>query len=283
MRALMHPSRPQPPHRLARRALPWGLAAVASLSAAALALSGQAPAPVAITELRVGIDPAAWPAGTGERDYTSGAFEAAYARELAQRLGATPTLVPLPPEAQAGALREGRVDLVLARTGAGAPGPGARHALPTGYRSGLGVSMRADSPVRRWEDLRERRVCTSADNRRAQALARRLGAQLQTHAAPAQALVQVRLGACDAAILDQALIAPLLAQKEWTPFAAPLPPTEASALQAWLAPAREALAAPLRAAVAELADPAHWAARRQKWAANVAFEVYYDQTGPDCH
>ena len=155
--------------------------------------------------------------------------------------------------------------------------------LSTGYRSGLSVSMRADRPVRDWDGLRHRTLCTSADNTRAQALAARLNARLQVHAAPAQALVRVRTGDCDAAVLDHAQLAPLLAQKEWTKFAAPLRPTEASALQVWLAPSRRALAAPLRAAMAELDDPLRWAQRRQTWASNVAFEVYYDQTGPDCH
>lgn len=279
MRALMHPSTSS----FVRRALPWGLAGALTLAASAFALIGQAaPAPGTITDLRVGIDARAWPVSTGERDYTSGAFEPVYARELAQRLGATLTLVPLPPDGPWRALREGEVDLVLGRAEAGGGAEGLP-VLSTGYRSGLGVSMRADRPVRDWDGLRHRTLCTSADNTRAQALAARLNARLQVHAAPAQALVRVRTGDCDAAVLDHAQLAPLLAQKEWTKFAAALPPTETSALQAWLAPSRAALAAPLRAAMAELDDPLRWAQRRQTWASNVAFEVYYDQTGPDCH
>lgn len=279
MRALMHPSTSS----FVRLALPWGLAATLTLAASAFALIGRAaPAAGAITELRVGIDARARPVSTGERDYTSGAFEAVYARDLAQRLGATLTLVPLPPDGAWRALREGEVDLVLGRAGAGGGAEGLP-VLRTGYHSGLGVSMRADRPARGWDELRHRTLCTSADNTRAQALAARLGARLQVHAAPAQALVRVRTGDCDAAILDHAQLAPLLARKEWTRFAATLPPTGSSALQAWLAPARAALAAPLRAAMAELDDPLRWAQRRQAWAANVAFEVHYDQTGPDCH
>lgn len=267
-----------------RLALPWGLAGALTLIVGAFALISQAaPAPIPLTELRVGIDARALPVSTGERDYTSGAFEAVYARELAQRLGAARlTLVPLRNDEPWRALREGEVDLVLGRAEAGRDTEGLP-SLPTGYRSGLGVSMRADRPTRDWSELSHRTLCTSSDNTRAQALAARLGARLQVHAAPAQALVQVRTGVCDAAVLDHAQLAPLLAQKEWTKFAATLSPTEASALQAWLAPSREALAAPLRAAMAELDDPLRWAQRRQTWAANVAFEVYYDQTGPDCH
>lgn len=279
MRALMHPSTSS----FMRRALPCGLAGALTLIASAFALIGQAaPAPITLTELRVGIDARALPVSTGERDYTSGAFEAVYARELAQRLGARLTLVPLRNDEPWRALREGEVDLVLGRAEAGTGAEGLP-VLPTGYRSGLGVSMRADRPMRGWSELRHRTLCTSSDNTRAQALAARLGARLQVHAAPAQALVQVRTGVCDAAVLDHAQLVPLLAQKEWTKFAATLPPTEASALQAWLAPSRAALAAPLRAAMAELDDPLRWTQRRQTWAANVAFEVYYDQTGPDCH
>ena len=280
MHVLMHPSRSS---SFVRRALPWGLAGALTLAAGAFALIGQAaPAPITLTELRVGIDARALPVSTGERDYTSGGFEAVYARELAQRLGAALTLVPLRNDEPWRALREGEVDVVLGRAEIGGDAEGLP-VLPTGYRSGLGVSMRTDRPAHGWDALRHRTLCTSSDNTRAQALAARLGARLQVHAAPAQALVRVRTGDCDAAVLDHAQLASLLAQKEWAKFAATLPPTEASALQAWLAPSRAALAAPLRAAMAELDDPLHWAQRRQTWAANVAFEVHYDQTGPDCH
>ncbi|MBL0943892.1 MAG: transporter substrate-binding domain-containing protein [Hydrogenophaga sp.] len=259
-----------------RRALPW-LSAAAALAALAVAARAPDPAPPPAT-LRVGVAPGALPVSTGERDYTSGGFEAVYAKELAQRLGAALTLVPLAPEAQAAALQRGEVDLVLGRGDADAA-----TGIATGYRSGLGVSMRADTPVRRWEDLRGRVVCTSADNRAAQARAERLGARLRVLAAPAQALVQVRTGGCDAALLDHAQLAPLLSQKEWAKFAAGLPATAPDALWLRLSPARAALDVPVRAAVAALDDPPQWARRRQTWASNVAFEVYFDQTGPDCH
>ncbi|MBL0920112.1 MAG: transporter substrate-binding domain-containing protein [Hydrogenophaga sp.] len=252
-------------------------AAVAVVTFATLAAGANtAPAPAT---LRVGIDPSTLPVSTGERDYTNGAFETVYAHELAQRLGATLTLVPLPHAAQDQALQAGEVDLVLTRAAGNASG----RSLATGYRSGLGVSMRSDTPVRHWQDLKGRVVCTSADNVQAQEQAVRLGAQLQLHAAPAQALVQVRMGGCDAAVLDHAQLGPLLARKEWTKFTAALPATEAAPLVARVAPAREALQAHLQRAVNALDDPALWAQRHQTWASNVAFEVYYDQTGPDCH
>ncbi len=270
---------PKSPHLLTPHR---GLAALAAAAAAVVTFATLAvgasthPAPAT---LRVGVDPSALPVSTGERDYTNGAFDTVYAHELAQRLGATLTLVPLPPSAHDQALQSGVVDLVLTRTAGSATG----RSLATGYRSGLGVSMRSDTNIRRWQDLKGRVVCTSADNVPAQAQAARLGARLQLHAAPAQALVQVRMGGCDAAILDHAQLGPLLARKEWAKFAATLPATEATPLVARVAPAREALQAHLQRAVSALDEPALWAQRHQTWASNVAFEVYYDQTGPDCH
>ena len=155
--------------------------------------------------------------------------------------------------------------------------------LSTGYASGLSVSMRSDTPVRAWKDLSGQVVCTSADNTRAQRQAAHIGAVLQVFDAPAQALVRVRTGECAAAILDRSPLDVLLARKEWLKFAATLPPTGEEPLQAVLAEGRTDLIAPVRAAVLAIGAGEQWAQRHQKWASNVAFEVYFDQTGPDCH
>ena len=240
-------------------------------------------APPALGELRIGVAPATLPVSTGERDYTNGGFEAVYAQELARHLGVPVRLVTLPHETQAQALRQGEVDLVLARASKSATAEPGLRAIDTGYRSGVSVAMRADTKVRRWDQLAGQPLCTSADNLGAQAQARQVKGQLKVFDAPAQALLHVRTGECAAALLDRSQLETLLAQKEWAKFSATLPATEATALQAWLPEARADLATPLQAAVREIGSATHWAQRRQTWASNVAFEVYFDQTGPDCH
>ncbi len=279
-----------PPHSIDERALRkliWltVLGIVALCGAVFLAIESRAAvsAPVPPKALRIGLAPSTLPVSTGERDYTNGGFEAAYARELAQQLGVEVELVPLPRETLAQALRADEVDLVLARPDPAQKPADDLRALDTGYRSGLGVAMRSDTDVRAWADLAGRVVCTTAENPRAHEQATQVKGRVQVYAAPAQALMRVRTGECAAAILDRAQLEPLLAQKEWLKFSATLPPTSTQPLQAWLAEDRDDLAAPVRAAVLEIGSNAHWAQRRQKWAANVAFEVYFDQTGPDCH
>ncbi len=260
-----------------------GIAVLCAAVFVAIGPRAAATAPLPVQALRVGLAPASLPVSTGERDYTNGGFEAVYAQELARQLGVPVQLVPLPHEAQAQALRQGQVDLVLARPDhPDQPEEGLR-VLATGYQSGLSVAMRSDTDVRAWKDLVGRVLCTSSDNARAQAQAAALGGSLKVFAAPAQALAQVRTGACAAALLDRAPLDALFAKNEWAKFSATLPPTDPSALVAWVADDRADLAAPLRAAVAQLGSTVQWEQRRQKWASNVAFEVYFDQIGPDCH
>lgn len=271
----------------ALRKLIWltalGLAALCAAVAVAIESREATAAPLPVAALRIAITPSHLPVSTGERDYTNGSFDAAYARELAQQLGVEAELVPLPRDAQWNALQQGQVDLVLARPDDAQPTPAGLRVLTTGYSSGLSVSMRSDTTVRDWKALSGQVVCTSADNTRAQQQARQIGSVLKVFDAPAQALVRVRTGECAAAILDRSPLDALLARKEWLKFAATLPPTGEQPLQAVLADSRAELVAPVRAAVQAIGTGEHWAQRQQKWASNVAFEVYFDQTGPDCH
>ncbi|WP_171020032.1 transporter substrate-binding domain-containing protein [Hydrogenophaga sp. 2FB] len=266
--------------------VPWliamGILALCAAVFGAIESRAAAAAPLPVKALRIGVAPRSLPVSTGERDYTNGSPDAAYAQELAHQLGVEAVLVPLPAHAQATALQDGAVDLVVTRAPVGPPSPAAR-VLHTGHSTGLGVAMRSDTAVREWSQLAGRVVCVTADNARAQAQALRVGGRVRVFDAPAQALVRVRTGDCDAALLDRAPLDALLAHKEWAKFAATLPRTDVHPLVAWVAHEREDLAAPLFAAVNALGSTPQWAQRHQKWAANVAFEVYFDQTGPDCH
>lgn len=277
-----HTSNERPLRRLA-----WltalGLSALCTAVFMAIESRAASSAPLPVKQLRIGVAPTTLPVSTGERDYTNAGFEAVYALELARHLGVDALLVPLPPGAQVQALRQGDVDLVLARADGVHEKEAGLRVLSTGYQSGLSVAMRSDTDVRAWQDLAGRVVCATADNSRAHTQAEQVQGRLKVFHAPAQALVQVRTGECAAAILDSSQLEPLLAQKEWRKFSATLPTTRNSALEAWLPEGRDDLAAPIRTAVLAIGSTASWAQRRQKWAANVAFEVYFDQTGPDCH
>lgn len=154
-------------------------------------------------------------------------------------------------------------------------------ALALGYRSGLSVAMRSDTAIRRWEDLAGRTVCASEANAEGQRLARSHGARVVVARAPAVALMQLRTGACDASIHDRVLLDALFTSRAWAKFSATLPPTQPTVLA--LVPAPTASGEILRQAAPALADPAAWRQRQARWGATVAFEVYRDQVGGDCH
>lgn len=282
--ACCNPGVKRVPPCLPRPAWLLALLSAALAVAAAWAVPGpgtrDAPAPP-WTALRIGVAAPAMPLASPTRNYTEEGHELALARALGERLGAAPQFVALAPEDFAQALADGRVDAVLTRQSPPAQ-PGVQ-VLRSGYRSGTAAAMRSDTRLRRWDDLRGRTVCVSHANLAAQALAQRHGARIRLLDAPAQALVEVRTGACDAALHDQAQLQALFERKEWHKFSATLPPAEPGELLLLAARDRPQALAALQQALAGERQPQAWRARNERWAANVAFEVYFDQIGPDCH
>lgn len=254
----------------------WGLPAAVGAARAA-------PEHAAWDRLRIGVAHEAMPLVSDTRRYTEEGHEVALARAVGERLGVAPEFVALRVEEFAGALAEGRVDAVLTRTPPRDADAAQLDAVPTGYRSGVSVAMRSDTPVRRWEDLRGRTLCVSRAHVQGQALARALQARVRVLDAPAQALVLVRTGECDAALHDRAQLDALFARKEWHKFSATLEPKELSPLLLLTVHSLAQAARELKQALAEEGRAEAWQTRNQKWAANVAFEVYFDQMGPDCH
>lgn len=276
--------------RLPRRAWLLALLAAALAVAAGWSLSApgtrdaQAAAPARPwAALRIGLAAPAMPLASPTRNYTEEGHELALARALGERLGAVPQFVALAPGDFAQALADGRVDAVLTRQSPGTPALPGVQALRSGYRSGTAASMRSDTRLRHWDELRGRTVCVSRANLPAQALAQRHGARIRLLDAPAQALVAVRTGACDAALHDQAQLQALFERQEWHKFSATLPAAAPSELLLLAAQDRPQVLAALQQALAAERQPQAWRARNARWAANVAFEVYFDQIGPDCH
>lgn len=215
------------------------------------------------------------------RLYTEDGFEIELARELGERLGRPVTLVRLDKDKIVPALSAGAVDIALSRQAPAEPSP--VRTIPTGFSSGLAVSMRTDTVIHRWEDLAGRLICVAEANEPARLLAESFGARVRLERAPARALMHVRTGDCDAAIHDQALLEPLFGNREWKKFSATLPATAPTELRALLAPAGGPRSEELTRAVAALGSSDAWGHRVARWAANVAFEVYLDQEAPDCH
>lgn len=163
------------------------------------------------------------------------------AERLARQLGLPLQLRRLAAGDAAAQLASGAVDLVLADRRDGAPlaaqAPGMA-VVGTGYATAPKAVIRGDTALRRWQDVAGRSVCMADAAQGAQALAQRHGATVRTYRAPSDALVAVREGACDLALIDDAVWAPLMKFPEWKKFSATLAPQGPRAELVWLAAAR---------------------------------------------
>jgi polar amino acid transport system substrate-binding protein len=178
-------------------------------------------------------------------------------------------------------LRDGDADLLLASVDAGALR--GTMLVPTGYVAGPMAIMRSDTDIKRWEQLKGRTVCVSEGGRYVGTIAARYGAIEKVLRAPADSLLALRTGRCDAAVHDDAMLEELLKLPEWKKFSARLPAVQRTPL-VFAVPAGDAPSAALLQQVAS-----DWRASgfldqlMKKRARSIAFEVYLDQDVPDCH
>jgi polar amino acid transport system substrate-binding protein len=267
-----------------------GMVALAGLAVAATYppvdhVPSKAPSAAATSRqaLRIGVE--ALPRGELPGDtrlYTEEGLEFELGQRLASGLGRDLRFVQVALAQRARALGEGKIDVFVGRFDA-RPVPAGVDVILSGYRSGLSVAMRTDTSIRHWQDLAGRTVCASSNNLRARDAAIRHGALVKLNDVPAQSLMQVRTGDCDAAIHDANLLQPLLQDQKWQKFSASLPATEALPLAVAVARTDPALSAAVAQAMAASRQAASWQAPAKKWASNVAFEVYLEQESPDCH
>ncbi|RFB74030.1 MULTISPECIES: transporter substrate-binding domain-containing protein [unclassified Herbaspirillum] len=185
------------------------------------------------------------------------------------------------------ALKGARPDIALitveegaARSGTAADGS---VLIPTGYSAGAMAIMRTDTDIKKWEQLKGRTVCLSEGGSYVGQMAARYGAIEKVMRAPADSLLAVRIGQCDAAVHDDTMLKELLKLPEWKKFSAQLPAQSRSALMIKVPAADGAAIAYFRQTVAEWSRGDFWAALKKKWSNTVAFEVYLDQNVPDCH
>ncbi|EJN09600.1 transporter substrate-binding domain-containing protein [Herbaspirillum sp. YR522] len=231
--------------------------------------------------LRVGLDyvPPVYKGGMKFR--TPERIDTVLAEDLAGQFKLKPDLVGNGPDA-ARSFRGARADVVLTLAGDGEAPTADTVVIPTGYSAGGMAIMRTDTTIKKWEDLKGRTVCMSEGGPYVGSLASRYGAVEKVMRAPADALLAVRVGECDAAVHDDAMMKTLLKLPEWKKFSAQLAPTGRRQLVLKVRGADAADLAALRQAAARWSDD-YWAGVKKKWANDVAFEVYLDQNVPDCH
>lgn len=158
-----------------------------------------------------------------------------------------------------------------------------RVVIPTGYRAGIMAIMRTDTDIRRWEDLRGRSVCLTDGSGLAGQMQARYGAIEKVYRAPADALLDLRIGACDAAVHDSTMLEALLEFPEWKKFSARLPVQQTRELAFVLPRNQPQLAQTLASQVQAWKDADLLAGITRQSARDIAFEVYLDQEVPDCH
>ncbi|GLK78249.1 hypothetical protein GCM10008171_35030 [Methylopila jiangsuensis] len=250
--------------------------------AAAGAVSATGPATkAAAAPLRIGLATPQAPETQGGRIYLEEGFEGDLASALAGRLKTKAQIVRLGPDEADAALRDGRIDLLVARAGpAAAPNV---EAFPVGYASGQSAALRSDTDIRDWSDLRGRTACVSKANLAGRRLAEAHGATLRLASAPAAALIDLRTGLCDASIHDAALLKPLLEKRIWRKFSATLPETAPTTLAVVASTRQPDVVEWAAEATAAIAGAAGWKQRAASWASTVDFEVYRDQVAADCH
>ncbi len=155
--------------------------------------------------------------------------------------------------------------------------------IPTGYRAGIMAIMRTDTDIRGWEDLRGRTVCLAEGSGLAGRMQQRWGAIEKVFRAPADALLDLRIGGCDAAVHDSTMLKALLAFPEWKKFSAQLPVQRERDLAFVLSKNDRKLADAMHSKVGEWRRHELLAKLTEQSARDIAFEVYMDQEVPDCH
>ncbi|MFT0548984.1 transporter substrate-binding domain-containing protein [Allopusillimonas ginsengisoli] len=220
----------------------------------------------------------------GQKVRTPEAPDAAMAQALAVMLGASGETA-LPADAQIGErLRRGEADVALLSLADDvATLPDDIVALPTGYRSRPMAIMRSDTDIKSWKQLRGRTVCVAKGGLYAGKVAAQYGAIEQVYRAPADSLLALRTGKCDAAVHDEALFRNLLKLPEWKKFSASLPPTANMDLVFAVRRDNTVVREAAQKLVRTWRSEGYLNKLLEQRANDIAFEVYLDQAVPDCH
>lgn len=234
-------------------------------------------------QLIVGIGYVAPTYAAGAKFRTSETMDAALAADIGKRLQAAPSALRTDSANRLPSLAAGKADVVLAAIPEIDPLRRLALVVPTGYSAGPMAIMRSDTAIKTREQLKGRTVCLSEGGLYVGTIAARYGAIEKIFKAPADSLLALRTGGCDAAVHDDTMLEELLKLPEWKKFSARLPVGPRTSL-VLAVPAGERDAAMFLQQVAR-----DWHAtgylddQMKKNVRNIAFEVYLDQSVPDCH
>lgn len=245
--------------------------------------SHAAPASAAGEPLKLGMPYVVPPHQPGAKVRTPEGLAPILAERLATHLPIAPVEVESPEKAVTAPAGQAAVDALLLLVATGENAPAQAVFIPTGYRAGIMAIMRTDTDIKRWEDLKGRTVCIAEGGGLAGQLQARYGAIEQVYRAPADALLNLRIGTCDAAVHDSTMLQALLEFPEWKKFSAQLPVLQERDLAFVVSPGNEEVARVLQTQVAEWRQDDLLKKLTRQAARDIAFEVYLDQEVPDCH
>jgi polar amino acid transport system substrate-binding protein len=257
---------------------------IAAIGCVGAAAAGSVTGPVGRSgKLVAGIAHVAPVYKAGEKFRTPEGMETALVEDLAARLKAEPVFLALAPQGYVEALDSGKADVVLTTLGYTDSSARTTTIIPTGYASSAMAIMRTDTDIKSWDQLKGRTVCVSADSQFAGTIAARHGAVEKRYKAPADSLLALRTGACDAAVHDSGLLTELIKLPEWKKFSATLP-VLANKRLVFVIPTRDVKTAQvLQRVTTQWHREGRLAQLNTKRARTIAFEVYLDQDVPDCH
>lgn len=257
--------------------------ALAATCLAAWSTGALADDPLPRNELAIGVSQLVAPYQAGAKFRTPESIESAIADDLATGLGTRAELRKVDLGSRRQLLAPGNLDLVLVTLARHDALVRSANFIPTGYAAGPMAIMRTDTTIKSWEKLKGRTVCLTQGGMYAGMLARRYGAIEMPFAAPADSLIALRTGSCDAAVHDSVLLEELIRLPEWKKFSARLPATLDLTLGIFLPSIRADAKRDIQAVVNTWQRTGHLQQLNSKRARQIAFEVYLDQDVPDCH
>ncbi len=259
-----------------------GLAGALICSGGWLSVAAAEP-PAQKANLLVGVGHVIPPFVGGSKVRTPETVETELAGQVAQRLGAQLETIAAAPAGRLPVRRGAVPDVVLGTAQSIEHDyPGAT-VVPTGYVLSPMAIMRSDTQIKTWTQLQGRKVCLSEGSPYAGSMARQYGAVEALFAAPADVLLALRTGRCDAAVHDSAMLNELLKLPEWKKFSARLSSNSRVPL-VFAVPAQDhVMVQRLTQAASQWKAQRYLADLNKTRARDIAFEVYLDQNIPDCH
>ncbi len=234
--------------------------------------------------LLVGMDYVAPALAGGAKVRTADAIDAEVVKALAAKLGVTVAMAQAQGhEKDQNAPVSSKVDVLLGMADVNAAALPGMLSIPLDYVVRPMVIMRSDTDILQWQLLLGRTVCVSQNSHYVGWLDSRYGAIERVYPAPADALLALRTGECDAAVHDDVLLKELLRLPEWKKFSAQLVADVPRQLRWLIAADQPELAAHLKRSASAWQKQASWPALNQRRARDIAFEVYLDQVVTDCH